>query len=184
MISILQLYDNRDALADVIGKTKNNEAVQKALTAEYDRVNKIIDKNSEAYSIGTKTLTEHAIAVEYLDEIQGVSSQETYDELIAQIKEETASLVLQDAIISELAALFPEYSEKVQEAAESNENLSNSANAITVNLEDLKNAASDLTSEMDNVKSSFETIFDVMNEYNSTGFMTYDMLQQIMSLDG
>lgn len=181
------LEEQSNILSKILTSDIDNEAVLAHAQSQYDEINKQLEKWSDAYNKGTEAATEFFFIQEenakLIESIANARSDDYakayYARLIQNVEESNYGLEAQKAIIDTINAMFPQFADKAEDAAETaTESFSNFESQLTSVQSELES----LNTTIDSFQSALNVVNSAVEEYNTYGQLSVDTIQSLVSL--
>jgi TP901 family phage tail tape measure protein len=183
------LQEQVDLLADILTNAELTESTEAKIQAIYDSKKATLDANSDIYKKYAETVamnylllddTQKKIA-EINDEENSYNRKALYDDLVESLENSGMGAAALSAAMEVLNAEFPEYATQTETATENTDDLSTSTASYASQLTDVQDAITETNKTIDSFQKSLDAVYGVWTEYNSTGYVTVDMLQTLIS---
>ena len=187
MFDTSNLEEQRNILSQILTSNIENEEVLALAQNRYDAIGEQLQKWSDAYNVGTEAAKDFFFVEEdHLDLIQKISNARSeddakayYDLLIDQVEQSNYGLEAQKGIIDTINAMFPQFADKAEDAAETaTESFSNFESQLTSVQSELES----LNTTIDSFQSALNVVNSAVEEYNTYGQLSVDTIQSLVSL--
>jgi TP901 family phage tail tape measure protein len=183
------LQEQVDLLADILTNAELTESTEAKIQAIYDSKKATLDANSDIYKKYAETVamnylllddTQKKIA-EINDEENSYNRKALYDDLVESLENSGMGAAALSAAMEVLNAEFPEYATQTETATENTDDLSTATANYASDLKAVQTAMESTNEAIDDFQSTLDSVYGVWTEYNSTGYVTVDMLQTLIS---
>lgn len=181
------LEEQKDILTKILASNIENEAVLAFAESRYKKINKQLEKWSEAYQRGTEIASEYFFVQEntldLIDKINSAQSdadaKEYYDALIDSVQNTNFGLEAQESIIEAINGMFPRFADTASDAAET---ATESFYDFETKLSDVQSRMESLNETIDSFQSALSVVNSAVEEYNTYGQLSVDTIQSLVSL--